>query len=65
VELLRRGYNFTDSTDGFKPPGCQPVLHRQSAIRPQFIPMQTELSRRDLLNVITHTGTGILPYRRN
>lgn len=61
IQILRRGYNFTDGTDGFGHLDAglffiafvrNPVTH--------FIPMQTELARRDLLNeYITHTGTGI------
>ena len=61
VELLRRGYNFTDGTDGFG--HLDAGLFFIAFVRnpaTQFIPMQTELSRRDLLNeYITHTGTGI------
>ena len=61
MELLRRGYNFTDGTDGFG--HLDAGLFFIAFVRnpaTQFIPMQTELSRRDLLNeYITHTGTGI------
>ena len=32
AHLLRRGYNFTDGSDGFRPPRRRPVLHR---VRPR------------------------------
>ncbi len=61
IEILRRGYNFTDGTDGFGHLDAglffiafvrNPVTH--------FIPIQAELARRDLLNeYITHTGTAV------
>jgi len=61
IEILRRGYNFTDGTDGFG--HLDAGLFFIAFVRnpdTQFIPMQTELSRRDALNeYITHTGTGI------
>lgn len=61
IEILRRGYNFTDGTDGFG--------HLDAGLffiafvrdpRTSFVPMQMELSRRDALNeYITHTGTAL------
>lgn len=61
IEILRRGYNFTDGTDGFG--------HLDAGLffiafvrdpRNSFVPMQMELSRRDALNeYITHTGTAL------
>ena len=61
IEILRRGYNFTDGTDGFG--HLDAGLFFIAFVRnptTQFIPMQTELSRRDALNeYITHTGTGL------
>jgi deferrochelatase/peroxidase EfeB len=61
IEILRRGYNFTDGSDG--------VGHLDAGLffiafvrnpRTQFIPMQSELANKDALNeYITHTGTGI------
>ena len=61
IEILRRGYNFTDGSDG--------VGHLDAGLffiafvrnpMTQFVPMQSELSNRDALNeYITHTGTGI------
>lgn len=61
IEILRRGYNFTDGTDGFG--------HLDAGLffiafvrdpRSSFVPMQMELSRRDALNeYITHTGTAL------
>ena len=61
IEILRRGYNFTDGTDGFG--HLDAGLFFIAFVRnptTHFIPMQTELSRRDLLNeYITHNGSGI------
>ncbi len=61
VKMLRRGYNFTDGTDGFG--HLDAGLFFIAFVRnpaTQFIPVQAELARRDLLNeYITHTGTGI------
>jgi deferrochelatase/peroxidase EfeB len=61
IQILRRGYNFTDGTDGFG--------HLDAGLffiafvrdpRTSFVPMQMELSRRDALNeYITHTGTAL------
>lgn len=61
IEILRRGYNFTDGSDG--------VGHLDAGLffiafvrspEKQFIPMQRELARKDLLNeYITHTGTAV------
>lgn len=61
IEILRRGYNFTDGSDGFGHLDAglffiafvrNPVTH--------FIPMQAQLSSNDLLNeYITHTGTAV------
>lgn len=61
IEILRRGYNFTDGTDGFGhlDAGLFFIAFMRNPAT-QFIPMQTELSRRDALNeYITHTGSGI------
>ncbi len=61
AEILRRGYNFTDGTDGFG--HLDAGLFFIAFVRnpkTQFIPMQSQLARSDLLNeYITHTGTGI------
>jgi deferrochelatase/peroxidase EfeB len=61
IEILRRGYNFTDGSDGFGHLDAglffiafvrNPVTH--------FIPMQTQLAASDLLNeYITHTGSAV------
>ena len=61
IEILRRGYNFTDGSDGFG--------HLDAGLffiafvrdpRTSFVPMQTALSRSDALNeYITHTGTAL------
>jgi deferrochelatase/peroxidase EfeB len=61
IQILRRGYNFTDGTDGFG--------HLDAGLffiafvrdpRTSFVPMQMKLSRSDALNeYITHTGTAL------
>ncbi|WP_193047854.1 iron uptake transporter deferrochelatase/peroxidase subunit [Mycolicibacterium baixiangningiae] len=61
VELLRRSYNFTDGSDGFGhlDAGLFFIAFMRDP-RTQFIPMQAELARRDLLNeYITHTGSAL------
>ena len=59
IEILRRGYNFTDGTDGFG--HLDAGLFFIAFVRdPQtsFVPMQMALSRSDAMNeYITHTGT--------
>jgi deferrochelatase/peroxidase EfeB len=61
VEILRRGYNFTDGTDGFG--HLDAGLFFIAFVRdPQtsFVPMQMALSRSDAMNeYITHTGTAL------
>ncbi|WP_199255220.1 iron uptake transporter deferrochelatase/peroxidase subunit [Mycolicibacterium mengxianglii] len=61
IEILRRGYNFTDGNDGFG--HMDAGLFFIAFVRnpeTQFIPMQAELARKDALNeYITHTGTAI------
>ncbi|CAJ1580284.1 iron uptake transporter deferrochelatase/peroxidase subunit [[Mycobacterium] wendilense] len=61
AEMLRRGYNFTDGTDGFG--HLDAGLFFIAFVRnpeTQFIPVQAELARRDLLNeYITHTGSAV------
>jgi deferrochelatase/peroxidase EfeB len=61
ITILRRGYNFTDGTDGFGhlDAGLFFIAFVRNPVT-DFIPLQTELSRRDLLNeYITHTGSGV------
>jgi deferrochelatase/peroxidase EfeB len=61
IEILRRGYNFTDGTDGFGhlDAGLFFIAFVRNPVT-QFVPMQMELSRRDALNeYITHTGTAL------
>ena len=61
IEILRRGYNFTDGSDGFG--HLDAGLFFLAFVRnplTQFIPMQAALSRSDLLNeYITHTGSAV------
>jgi deferrochelatase/peroxidase EfeB len=61
IEILRRGYNFTDGTDGFGhlDAGLFFIAFVRDPVT-QFIPMQAEMSRKDAMNeYITHTGTAI------
>lgn len=61
IEILRRGYNFTDGTDGFGhlDAGLFFIAFVRDPIK-QFVPMQTEMSRKDAMNeYITHTGTAV------
>ncbi len=61
IEILRRGYNFTDGSDGFGHLDAglffiafvrNPMTH--------FVPMQTQLASNDAMNeYITHTGTAV------
>jgi deferrochelatase/peroxidase EfeB len=60
VKLLRRGYNFTDGSDG--------LGHLDAGLffigfnrdtRKQFVPMQTALSTKDeMMEYVEHTGSG-------
>ncbi|WP_245906136.1 iron uptake transporter deferrochelatase/peroxidase subunit [Mycolicibacterium palauense] len=61
IRILRRGYNFTDGTDGFGhlDAGLFFIAFNRNPAT-QFIPMQAEMSRSDAMNeYITHTGTGL------
>ncbi len=61
IRILRRGYNFTDGTDGFGhlDAGLFFIAFVRNPVT-QFIPMQAELARKDALNeYITHTGSAI------
>ncbi len=61
AELLRRGYSFTDGSDGLGHLDAGLFfLAYQRDPRRQFIPMQERLARSDTLNeYIRHTGSGI------
>ena len=50
VRLLRRGYNFTDGSDGFGhlDAGLFFIAFNRNTAR-QFVPMQQELSRKDAM----------------
>ena len=51
VRLLRRGYNFVDGTDGLgRLEAGLFFLAYQRDIRTHFIPVQTALARRDVMN---------------
>jgi deferrochelatase/peroxidase EfeB len=61
VQILRRGYNFTDGSDGFGhlDAGLFFIAFVRDPAK-QFIPLQRQLSLQDALNeYITHTGSGI------
>jgi deferrochelatase/peroxidase EfeB len=61
AHLLRRGYNFTDGTDGFG--RLDAGLFFIAFVRDpatQYIPMQTKLSKEDgLMEYLQHTGSGL------
>ncbi|MCW2686406.1 MAG: Iron-dependent peroxidase, partial [Mycobacterium sp.] len=61
IEILRRGYNFTDGSDGLGhlDAGLFFIAFVRNPLT-QFIPMQAQLSSKDALNeYITHTGTAV------
>jgi deferrochelatase/peroxidase EfeB len=61
IEILRRGYNFTDGSDGFGhlDAGLFFIAFVRNPLT-QFVPMQAQLASNDLLNeYITHTGTAV------
>lgn len=61
AELLRRGYNFVDGSDGLgRLDAGLFFLAYQRDPRKQFIPIQNSLARSDVLNeYIRHVGSGI------
>jgi deferrochelatase/peroxidase EfeB len=61
AELLRRGYNFVDGSDGLgRLDAGLFFLAYQRDPRRQFIPVQRSLARSDVLNeYIRHNGSGI------
>ena len=61
IEILRRGYNFTDGSDGLGhlDAGLFFIAFMRNPVT-QFIPMQSQLAASDLLNeYITHTGSAV------
>ncbi len=61
IQILRRGYNFTDGSDGFGhlDAGLFFIAFMRNPVT-QFIPMQSQLAANDLLNeYITHTGSAV------
>ena len=61
VELLRRGYNFTDGTDGLGrlDAGLFFLAYVRNPVD-QYVPMQTKLARDDLLSeYLLHTGSAL------
>ncbi len=61
IQILRRGYNFTDGSDGLGhlDAGLFFIAFMRNPVT-QFIPMQQELAANDLLNeYITHTGSAV------
>jgi deferrochelatase/peroxidase EfeB len=61
AELLRRGYNFVDGSDGLgRLDAGLFFLAYQRDPRKQFVPIQQQLSRSDTMNeYIVHVGSGI------
>lgn len=61
LKILRRGYNFTDGSDGFGhlDAGLFFIAFCRNPLE-QFVPMQRELARRDALNeYIQHVGSAV------
>jgi deferrochelatase/peroxidase EfeB len=61
ARMLRRGYNFTDGTDGLGrlDAGLFFLAFVRDPAR-QYVPMQTRLSQEDgLMEYLTHTGSGL------
>ena len=61
VRMLRRGYNFTDGTDGLGrlDAGLFFIAFVRDP-RNQYVPMQNTLARDDLLSeYLLHTGSGL------
>lgn len=61
IEILRRGYNFTDGSDGYGhlDAGLFFIAFVRNPVT-QFVPMQLALARSDLLNeYIFHDGTAV------
>jgi deferrochelatase/peroxidase EfeB len=61
IEILRRGYNFTDGSDGFGhlDAGLFFIAFVRNPVT-QFVPMQAQLASNDALNeYITHTGSAL------
>lgn len=60
ARILRRGYNFTDGTDGLGhlDAGLFFICFNRDS-RKQFVPMQTALSSKDkMMEYLEHTGSG-------
>lgn len=61
IEILRRGYNFTDGSDGFGhlDAGLFFIAYCRNPLT-QFVPMQNNLARNDALNeYIQHVGSAV------
>ncbi|MEV0358631.1 iron uptake transporter deferrochelatase/peroxidase subunit [Nocardia sp. NPDC050697] len=61
IQILRRGYNFTDGSDGFGhlDAGLFFLAYCRDPLT-QFVPMQENLARRDALNeYIQHVGSAV------
>ncbi|WP_433654547.1 iron uptake transporter deferrochelatase/peroxidase subunit [Nocardia sp. CA-128927] len=61
IQILRRGYNFTDGSDGFGhlDAGLFFIAYCRNPIT-QFVPMQNNLARNDALNeYIKHVGSAV------
>ncbi|MFC9786483.1 iron uptake transporter deferrochelatase/peroxidase subunit [Rhodococcus sp. NPDC127528] len=61
IEILRRGYNFTDGSDGFGhlDAGLFFIAYCRNP-QTQFVPMQLSLSRNDAMNeYIKHVGSAL------
>ena len=61
AKILRRGYNFTDGTDGLGhlDAGLFFICFNRDS-RTQFVPMQRQLSAKDkMMEYLEHTGSGL------
>jgi len=61
AKILRRGYNFTDGTDGLGhlDAGLFFICFNRDS-RTQFVPMQQQLSAKDkMMEYLEHTGSGL------
>ncbi|MFF0817876.1 iron uptake transporter deferrochelatase/peroxidase subunit [Rhodococcus sp. NPDC003318] len=61
IEILRRGYNFTDGSDGFGhlDAGLFFIAYCRNPLE-QFVPMQQKLARNDAMNeYIKHVGSAV------
>jgi deferrochelatase/peroxidase EfeB len=61
VRMLRRGFNYTDGSDGLGRSGRRAVLHRlRDGSADPFVPMQAAMAKNDALaEYLRHTASGL------